>query len=606
MKNFFFIIAFLSAVLSSHAQIINVSDFGAKPNSFEDATEGVKRAIEACRKIPNAQLVFPEGRYDFWPEKTEKREYFISNTSSETDCPSKVKNIGLLFENMKDLLVEGNGSQFIFHGKMITWAIDKSSNIKMQNFSVDFERPSMSEITVSELHPSYIIATIHPDSRYTIVDGKVCFYGEGWVMNENLFAIQTSLEEGTNMYTSWEPILNAKATEIAPNKLRLEYNYGETNYKEGHTITIRNHIRDHVGVFINQSKNIQLENIALHYMHGLGVVSQFSENLTYNKVSITPSRGRTIAAFADGMHFSGCKGLVKVENCQFRGLHDDPLNFHGTYLQITEVQSPTKLKVKFMHHQTYGFPAFFEQDTVAFIYAKALQTKGRAVVKKAIRISDREMELELSAPLPTGIGVNDCIENLTWTPSLEVRNNRFEGTNTRGLLITTPRKVLVDGNHFYRTGMYAIQISGDAESWYESGAVNDVTITNNIFEECGYNRSTDDRYSIALNPENHEELNNYWVHRNIKIQNNIFKVLGTSLLKAKSTKGILFDNNTIESSDFLPADTSVPSFKFEHCANVILKNNKYKWDFPIVQVAYSKMKKGDIKIEKGMQLKSND
>jgi hypothetical protein len=142
-------------------------------------------------------------------------------------------------------------------------------------------------------------ASVNPDS----INGKVHFYGEGWGMNSHYFSNLADTLNGTNVYTSWKPALESKVTEIAPFRLKLENDFNNTNYEKGQTVTIH----DHVGVFVNRSCNITLENINMHYMHGLGIISQFSENLIYKKVNIVPPRGRTIAAFADGMHFSGCK-----------------------------------------------------------------------------------------------------------------------------------------------------------------------------------------------------------------------------------------------------------------------------------------------------------
>ncbi|MBF0648640.1 right-handed parallel beta-helix repeat-containing protein [Dysgonomonas sp. GY75] len=606
MKQLLMFFSLLCLPVFLMAQVVKVTDFDLKPNTFEDAVSAVRKAIEKCKETPGTVLVFPKGRYDFWPDKAEEREYFISNTSSESDCASKIKRIGLLFENMEGVTVEGNGSQFIFHGKMITWAFSNCKNMKIQNLSVDFERPSMSEVTIDKLYPGYMIASIHPDSKYTIIGGKLHFYGEGWGMNNNFFSILTDTIEGTNFYSSFDPIRNGQVTEIAPFKVRIENDFSHTNYIEGHTVTTRDHIRDHVGVFVNISENIILENITLHYMHGLGIISQFSENLTYNKANIMPSRGRTIAAFADGMHFSGCKGHIEISNCNMKGLHDDPINVHGTYLKINEVDATGLLTMRFQHGQTYGMQAFFENDTVAFIESKTLLKKGFATVKSVKRISDREVQLKLSKPLPQGISKGDCLENVTWTPSLHISGCRFGMTNTRGVLITTPKKVVVENNYFYRTGMYAIQIAADANSWYESGAVNDVLIRNNIFEGCAYNSNS---YVIAVEPENHERVNNQWVHRNVRIEDNIFKVFSNNLLvKARSTEGIYFGKNRIERAIAIPVlkdrinnPNDLP-FRFEGCTKVKIEQNIYNLGNAPVQVECLFMKKKDIKAEKGVTL----
>jgi hypothetical protein len=186
--------------LGQSAISVNVTDYGAKPGSFEDAEPALKMAIEACKNKGPITLVFPEGRYDFWPEHAERRNYFISNTSSEVECPSKLKTIGLLFERMKDLTIEGNGSLFVFHGKMTTFALVHCENIRLQNVKIDFERPTMSEMTFHTVSDSIIISDIHPDSRYKIVNSRLKWYGEGWGM-KSFHAILVNPVTGTELYS---------------------------------------------------------------------------------------------------------------------------------------------------------------------------------------------------------------------------------------------------------------------------------------------------------------------------------------------------------------------------------------------------------------------
>ena len=603
---FILILFLIFCMPSSKAQIINVSDFGVKPNTFTDATEGVKQAIAACKQQSAKILEFPKGRYDFWTENMEVREYFISNTSTEGECPSKIKKIGLLFEDVKNLTIEGNGSLFIFHGKAITWALDHCENIKIQNITMDFERPSMSEMKFTEVTPNYIIAEIHPDSKYTVIDGKLLWYGEGWGMKHYHVILKDTIA-GTGIYNSWNPISEGKTTILEPFKIRVDGDFSKANYAAGQILTVRDPIRDHVGAFVNLSKNIELENVTMHYMHGLGIISQFSENLFYHHVRIIPSNGRAVASFADGMHFSGCKGFVRIENSHFKGLHDDPVNVHGTYLRITEIHSPTELSVRFSHGQTYGFPAFYANDTVGFIHAKSMQTKGLTTVKEAKLISERVMKVTLNNPLPKDLGIGDCLENITWTPSLEVRNNRFERTNTRGILITTPRKVVVENNVFYRTGMHGVLIAGDASSWFESGAVSDVLIRNNIFDGCAYNYYGNS-YAISVEAENPEMPNDKWVHRNVRIEGNTFKLYDKQILKSKSTENISFTNNIIEDgsfiSSFLKKDEQKKNlqFRFENCTKVLIQNNTFNFNGAKIETECKKMKKRDIKASKDIQL----
>jgi len=593
MMRKYFILALLSCYLQLNAQTIDVSRYGARPNSFADATASVKKAIDATKNQSVSVLNFPKGRYDFWPDSATETNYYISNTSSEEEFPVKKQKVGLYLKDLKNVTLEGNGSVFVFHGKMITWVIDGSENIRLQNISINYERPGMSEMTLQEITPTSVIANIHPDSKFAIVDGRLEWYGEKWIAR-NHHAVQVRPSQGTLSYSSWEPFLKSKAEKIAPLKVRFAGDFSKFDAQPGDVLTVRDRYRDYVGAFNNRSKNISLNHINMYSMHGLGIVSQFCENLSYDRVFIAPEAGsgRVIASSADGMHFSGCKGQITINNCRFNGLHDDPVNVHGTHLKVSEIVSPNTLKLKFMHHQSYGFNAFIKGDTVAYLHSAALQIFDQGVIKTAKLISEREMLVEMEKPFSAKLKVGDALENVTWTPAVKITNSRFEGTISRGTLITTRRKVLIENNVYYRTGMHAILIENDAMGWYESGPVTDVTIRNNQFIECGFN-SAPDSYAIKINPESRELLKNYYVHRNIRIENNTFKLFDSPLLSAKSTSGLSFINNKIENSDFMPAGKKRPAFNFLACTGVLIKGNQFGAEKP--EIALKEMFEHDIK-----------
>jgi hypothetical protein len=210
---------------------------------------------------------------------------------------------------------------------------------------------------------------------------------------------------------------------------------------------------------------------------------------------------------------------------------------------------------------------------VSFIHPKTLEQFGDNVVTSASLISPKEMILHFNKDLPEETAVDDCLENISWTPALVVRNSVFESVHTRGILVTTRKKVVIENNLFYRVGKYAILIANDALSWYESGPVQDVLIRNNRFEECGYNSGN---YAIAIAPENHELKNGYYVHKNIRIENNQFKVFDPPVLTAKSVNGLTFINNKIIQTPLMQGDTSKGSFRIETCTNVQLQHNIFE------------------------------
>jgi len=560
--------------------VIYLADYGVRSNSFENASPAVVKALEACRGKLRPTLVLPGGRIDFWPDGAFKRELYISN-DTESDSMSKVKNIGFLLDSMAGLTLEGKNTLVVLHGKMISFALIRSRDITLRNIAFDYERPTMSEATVTAVSDSTAVLAVHPDSRYQVRDGQVTFYGEGWKSNR-LHTIRFDPRTSFMRYSTLQPFLKATARELAPFQLTFSGDFSKRDFQKGDILTFRDPYRDNSGGFIWLSKDIRLEGVQMHYMHGLGIVSQFSENISFRRVSVKPreSSGRVIAAFADAFHFSGCKGSIVIDSCMTSGLHDDPVNVHGTHLRITGRPDDRHVKLQFMHHQTYGFAAFFSGDSIAFIDPETLQELGSARVKTAELISKKEMTVELDRPMPGTIRPGLCIENLTWTPSVEIRNSLFERTNTRGLLITTRRKVMIENNVFKRTGMHAILIADDAASWYESGPVRDVTIRNNTFESCGYNQAPGS-YVIAIAPENHKKVPDYYVHRNIRITGNTFNVFDAPVLMAKSVDGVTVHSNTIKRAVGANSQQQQPAFELRDCKNVSIKNNTTDVPWPV-------------------------
>ena len=79
--------------------VISVADFGLKPDTRENAVAYVQKAIEACRGKEPVPLVFPEGRYDFWPQNANEKNYYEPNTTmffrSDWQCFSRGFTISL-------------------------------------------------------------------------------------------------------------------------------------------------------------------------------------------------------------------------------------------------------------------------------------------------------------------------------------------------------------------------------------------------------------------------------------------------------------------------------------------------------------------------------
>lgn len=154
------------------------------------------------------------------------------------------------------------------------------------------------------------------------------------------------------------------------------------------------------------------------------------------------------------------------------------------------------------------------------------------------------------------------------------RNNIVRNNRARGTLFTTPGKVLVEGNLFDHSSGAAILLAGDAQGWYESGACHEVVIRRNTFINNLTSRYQFTNAIISIYPEV-KQLNNQkdYYHRNILIEDNVFKTFDVPLLFAISAENIKFINNRIIYNNDYKGWGQKP-FQFRRCANILIKGNR--------------------------------
>jgi len=564
---------------SNSSDTIMIAGLGLRPGSRENAVPVLKQALEECMGKKNPVLVFQKGRYDFWPQNAEEREYFESNTDV-----IPLRRCAILIRGMKNLTIDCGGSDFIYHDRIQPFTIDSSENITIKNVNIDWDIPLTAQAEITEVTDSYIDLSINVlESPYIIENGKMIFTGEGWksrwngVMefdrNTGIVAPQTG-DPGC-LGGNWE---RYRAEEITYGKVRLFSDFHRKPAK-GNYLVLRHSARDHAGTFITGSKDISIINMNMYHNAGLGILSQFSENLKFRKVSAVPNpaKNRILSGHDDGFHYSNCKGQIIVDSCSFLHLMDDPINVHGTCVRIIEKKDGKTLVCRFMHGQSIGFVWARTGEKIGFIENDAMNTMATGIAETFKATSPFEFEISFRDAIPSTVSAGDALENLTWTPDVLIRNSYFGSNRARGILMTTPGKVIIENNIFESSGS-AILIAGDANQWYESGAVKDVLIKGNIFrDQCMTSMYQFCEGIISIYPEIPKPELNKPYHRNIRIENNEFHPYDYPVLYAKSVDGLTFSGNRlVHSTRFEPFHTRKATFTFERCLNVGISGNSYE------------------------------
>lgn len=572
------------AEAAAETEVIDVTDYGVYPDSGKDSAVGIQEAIAAAKEATDegkeVTINFPEGRYDIYPDKAVERELYISNTVG-ADQNYKMKKIGIFLEDMDHVTVEGNDSLFMFHGKMTTFATIDCEDVEFKDYAVDFQVPTVIDMTVESVEGNTATIYIPECYNYEVTGTTIAWYsdvspytGQRYWSISDLSGYHTQREDTVKGIKYGAGNGNAALKNVSSiqdlgnHRVKITYSSKASEVQNGMCFQSRPTVRDHAGTFFWKSKDIKMTSLDIHFLHGFGMVGQHSENITMDDVDFEAPKesGRTTAGYADFVQMSGCKGTINISNCTFAGPHDDPINIHGTFNTVTAISSDRRtITVQYNHNETAGFPNFFEGDEIEFM------TKGNMItVEDSVRTVTKvdgpdgmggnmgdgsgsltTIKLTLNEAVPSDVQVNQhVVENITYTPTVNITNCEFKEVPTRGILVTTRKPIVIENNTFDGMSMAGIYISDDAQGWYESGPVRDVTIRNNTF-------TRGNAQAIFIEPTNPTVSTEKTVHSNIKIENNTFFMYNKRVLDAKSVKDLTFKNNKIYRQDPINGDGSL-------------------------------------------------
>lgn len=502
--------------------------------------------MELIDLFKNAQsnqtlILVPEHEYHVYQEDAfEIKGMYLSNTCTYEENPRGEKRAALYLNNKNNITIEGNHAKIILHGLITPFIFENCTNIKIRNLSFITRHPTMSEIKIINQNENKFLIKIHPDCLYAIKGNKLFFHSEKgkdgqyyWQYDYRDYlniCMFKNLNDGTTRTQirsddckfPCAPKFKSIRTTDAKNILEVELENERDYFQVNSVMQIRPTIRDQVGGAFVNCKNVVMESCAFASLHGFGILAERSENLIYQKNRIIPINDRTIACNADFYHFSSCRGKIKIVDNFLQEGHDDFVNVHGIHLKVKERIDSHTLVVKFMNDNTFGFNPFFKKDQVAFIDQNNLTIRGKNIVVNSRLINLKEILLTLKKPVSSVI-TEYCIENVSASPQVCIRNNHFGPSMSRGILVTTRKKALIKNNAFYKLGGSALYIANDCNFWYESGPIKNVKFIKNVIIDSAYNPFGYDPHPfIALEPVIKDKKYHGFTHHKVLIKRNKF------------------------------------------------------------------------------------
>lgn len=586
MKKNVFIPFLMIMAACSHEKVFNVADYGIKPNT-ENATPlfaCMMQDVADCKTDKPIVIRFDSGTYHFYETELSLREYYISNHDQENP-----KKVGMALEHLRNVTIDGQGADFVFHGRMLPVSLIHSENCTLKNFSIDFARPHIVQVEVLENKgKDGIVFELAPYYNYRITEDEGFETFEADAVCRPFTGIAFEPDTKHILYRTSD--LNCDLSIVKPTaKSRVLYapKWQDERLKKGTLVALRTYHRPAPAVFLSEDKNVTLKNVKIHYAEGMGVLAQLCKNILLDSVSVClKDSSRCFTTQADATHFSGCKGKIVSKNGLYENMMDDAINVHGTYLKLLSVVNDSTVEAAYMHPQTWGFKWGDAGDSVQFIKSETMDVLPTFYKIKTITPKNKnakEFVITFDKPLAEELYAKEAfgMENLTWTPSVEFLNNVVRNNRARGALFSTPREVKVLNNTFDHVSGAAILLCGDCNGWYETGACRNVLISGNKFENVLTSLFQFTNAVISIYPEIPclEKQNTYF-HRNITITDNLFQTFDKPIVYAKSTDGLYFRNNTvIQTSDYDAYHSNTKRFWLQRVKNFCFENNTFEQGF---------------------------
>lgn len=499
-------------------------------------------------------------------------EKFIYMTNND----GGLKNIAVPIIGKRNIVIDGHGATLNGIGRINPFYIENSHDITIKNIVIDYERPFFTQGEVIKSEPNNVVIKIDKSKYpYIVRDKALIFVGEGY---------QSEFTQGMLEY-------DKDTLEILPDTRDMEVNHNPMICEEieegvvsiqngmnaiprvGTIVAIKHDRRLVPAISISNSKNIRFENVWIKQAGTMGLVAQFSTDITLDRFVVKPDEKsqRVVSCNADATHFVGCEGTIDIQNSEFYAQHDDILNVHGNYLRVHKVIDNDHLILEIAHWQQVGAFSLRNGDKITICDAKTMLDIRGNYVKKVRAINNKYYEVWLEDEFVFNADNDYCIDDCQRYPRVIFKNNKGGLNRARGLLLSSRKETIIENNHLECEGA-VIKISGDMCDWYESGRTDNIIIRGNKFTRR--NNVVWGRAIFDIDPEMHEFCEGRYYHKNIVITDNEIELNGFPLVFGRSIQKLEISNNTfiddtITSEEQLKLDTT-------HVQEMVIKDNTFR------------------------------
>ncbi|TSA37119.1 MAG: hypothetical protein D4R65_01525 [Verrucomicrobiaceae bacterium] len=295
----------------------------------------------------------------------------------------------------------------------------------------------------------------------------------------------------------------------------------------------------------------RVEDVTIHASPGLCMGFIGCEgDLVVRRVTVRPrpDTTRLLSGNVDGIHCQMARKGLLVEDCHFEGMTDDGMNTYDRVRMVTEVISPSKIRV----HQTFDMRS---GDRIQVMDPKTGFVKGEAGVSsvddKVITLDKPIDGVRTSKEILKGIVSMDnhldadVVFNLsTCGAGYIIRNNYFGNFRGRGLILRGVNG-LIENNVFERTSGPGIVIANEP-NWPEGPMPHDIVIRGNQLRGVGQDSQARSYGAIMVMGLGLNGISPDPTVKNIRIENNVITDPPAEGISLLACDGVTVAGNRID------------------------------------------------------------
>lgn len=576
LKKAFMFAAFSLLLLScGRMQVVKV----AYDPEIQDYSPVVSRIL-AQHQEGALRLEFEKAVYPFYPEEAECEYVTVTNNDNGD------KRIAFILRNMRNVVIDGKGAEFLFHGAMVPFLAERVSGLKLKGFSISYDFPFTfeGEVLSNDTSDRSFVLKPNPLCKYELRGGRLYIQGYDWELplGENIVFDPST---GSPLYSAEKYEANLSggihAERTSDGYVRLT-GFGAALLPPPRSVYVdkgpHGQNRRYPAFVVKECCGVDFTDVTIHNSGAMSLIAENSSdmNLTRFRTETKPGSGMMIASSADATHFVGCTGKIRMTDCVFESMLDDATNVHGIYMPIDTLLDSRSFRASFGHFQQDGFLFGKKGDEIAIVDRDRMVQIGRCRVEELSCPCERTYTFTVDTDLSRFSGRRLAIRNLSNSVAdVHIKDCIVRKNRARCFLLSTNGKILVEGCELAPM-MAGLKISGDANYWFESGPVDELIVRNNVFRGVGNGGGA--HSVLHLDPVIYPSQRNTdsFYHGKVVFEDNTIYSYEDQVINILSARDfIMRGNRFVRQTEHYTRCPGLPVIDLQYCGRVDIRDNDF-------------------------------